>query len=49
MQRLMVMLIKREQKVKRRIDTKVPRRAKEKRLTNKKLVAEKKKLRTTVD
>ena len=49
MQRLMVMLRKREQKAKQRIDTKVPRRAKEKRLTNKKLVSEKKKLRTTLD
>src|SRR5512133_3590299 len=49
MERLVVMLRKREQKAKKRIDTKVPRRAKEKRLTNKKQVSEKKKLRTTLD
>ena len=49
MERLSKLLRKREQKAKKRIDTKVPRRAKEKRLTNKKLVSEKKKLRTTLD
>ena len=49
MERLLVMLRKREQRAKKRIDTKVPRRAKEKRLTNKKLVSDKKKLRTTLD
>lgn len=49
MERLAEMLRKREQRAKKRIDTKVPRRAKEKRLTNKKLVSEKKKLRTTLD
>jgi len=49
MERLQEILRKREQKAKKRIDTKVPRRAKEKRLTNKKLVSERKKLRTTLD
>ena len=49
MERLGEMLRKREQKAKKRIDTKVPRRAKEKRLTNKKLVSERKKLRSTLD
>jgi len=49
MERLQEILRKRELKAKKRIDTKVPRRAKEKRLTNKKLVSERKKLRTTLD
>ena len=49
MERLQEILRKRAQKAKKRIDTKVPRRAKEKRLTNKKLVSERKKLRTTLD
>jgi protein subunit release factor B len=49
MERLVEILRKREIKAKKRIDTKVPRRAKEKRLTNKKLVSERKKLRTTLD
>ena len=49
MERLAEALRKREQKAKKRIDTKVPRRAKEKRLSNKKIVSERKKLRTTLD
>ncbi|HBG08310.1 MAG: peptidyl-tRNA hydrolase [Geobacteraceae bacterium GWC2_58_44] len=49
MERLAEMLRKREQKVKKRIATKVPRGAKEKRLTNKKVVSERKKLRSTLD
>jgi protein subunit release factor B len=49
MERLAALLRKREQKVKKRIDTKVPRRAKEKRLTEKKLISVRKKLRTTLE
>ena len=49
MERLIVMLRKREQKAKKRVATKVPRRAKEKRLTDKKVTSERKKLRTTLD
>lgn len=49
MERLVEMLRKREQKAKKRVSTKVPRRAKEKRLTNKKVVSERKKLRSTLD
>jgi len=49
MERLAEILRKREIKAKKRVATKVPRRAKEKRLTNKKVVSEKKKLRTTLD
>lgn len=49
MERLVEMLRKREQKAKKRVATKVPRRAKEKRLTNKKVVSERKKLRSTLD
>jgi protein subunit release factor A len=49
MERLAELLRRREQKAKKRIATKVPRRAKEKRLTAKKLVSERKKLRTTFD
>lgn len=49
MERLVEMLRKREHKAKKRVDTKVPRRAKEKRLTNKKIVSERKKLRSTLD
>lgn len=49
MERLIETLRKREQKAKKRVATKVPRRAKEKRLTNKKVVSERKKLRSTLD
>lgn len=49
MERLAALLHKREQKVKKRLATKVPRRAKEKRLTEKKVLSEKKKLRSTLD
>lgn len=49
MERLRSALEKRERKIKKRIATKVPRGAKEKRLTEKRLVAQKKKLRTTVE
>ena len=49
MERLMETLRKREQKAKKRIATKVPRRAKEKRLTNKKVVSDRKKLRSTLE
>jgi len=49
MERLVEMLSKREQRAKKRVATKVPRRAKEKRLTNKKVVSERKKLRSTLD
>src|SRR5512133_824660 len=49
MERLQAALEKRARKVKKRIATKVPRGAKEKRLTAKKLVGAKKKLRTTLD
>lgn len=49
MNRLRKALEKRERKVKKRIATKVPRGAKEKRLSEKRIAGEKKKLRTTVD
>jgi protein subunit release factor B len=49
MERLIETLRKRELKAKKRVATKVPRRAKEKRLTNKKVVSERKKLRSTLD
>jgi len=49
MERLQALLRKREQKVKKRVATKVPKRAKEKRLATKKLLGERKKLRTTLD
>jgi len=45
MNRLRIALEKREQKIKKRIATKVPKGAKEKRLTEKRIVAQKKKLR----
>ena len=48
LERLRAALEKRERKIKKRIDTKVPRRAKEKRLSDKKIVSERKKLRSTV-
>lgn len=49
MERLVELLRRREQKQKKRIKTKVPRGAKEKRLTSKKLLSEKKKLRSSFD
>jgi protein subunit release factor B len=49
MERLAEMLRRREQKAKKRVATKVPRGAKEKRLTEKKLVSQRKKLRSTLD
>jgi protein subunit release factor B len=49
MERLRVALERRERKVKKRISTRVPRRAKEERLTGKKITSEKKRLRTTLD
>jgi protein subunit release factor B len=49
MERLIETLRKRELKAKKRVATKVPRRAKEQRLTNKKVVSERKKLRSTLD
>jgi len=49
MNRLRMALEKRERKIKKRIATKVPRGAKEKRLTEKKIVAVKKRLRTIVE
>lgn len=49
MNRLQQALERRERTVKKRIATAVPRRAKEKRLSEKRIVAQKKKLRTTVE
>jgi len=49
MQRLRLALEKRERKVKKRVATKVPKRAKEKRLSGKKILSEKKRLRTSLD
>ena len=49
MERLSAALERRERKVKKRIATKVPRRAKENRLSGKKITSEKKRLRTTLD
>lgn len=49
MERLAEMLRRREQKAKKRVATKVPRRAKEKRLTEKKVVSEKKRRRTSLE
>jgi ribosome-associated protein len=49
MHRLQEALIKRERKVRKRIATKVPRKAKEQRLTDKKAVSVRKKLRTSLD
>ncbi len=49
MERLQAALERRERKVKKRIATKVPRRATEKRLTEKKLTSQRKKLRTTLE
>jgi len=49
MQRLREALERRNRKVKKRIATKVPRSVKEKRLTEKKITAQRKKLRNTID
>jgi len=49
MERLRVALEKRTRKVKKRISTKVPKRAKEDRLTGKRIISEKKRLRTTLE
>lgn len=49
MERLEELLRRRERKAKKRIATKVPRSAKEKRLSGKKAVSEKKRLRTSLD
>jgi protein subunit release factor B len=49
MERLQAALEKRERKVKKRIATRIPKRAKEQRLTDKKIMSQRKKLRTTVD
>jgi protein subunit release factor B len=49
MERLHEALKRRERKEKKRIATKVPRRAKEQRLTDKKIMSQRKKLRTTVE
>jgi protein subunit release factor B len=49
MERLRVALERRERKVKKRISTRVPKRAKEVRLTGKRIISKKKRLRTTLD
>jgi ribosome-associated protein len=49
MLRLQEALEKRNRKIKKRIATKVPRRVKENRLTEKKIISQRKKLRTTVE
>jgi protein subunit release factor B len=49
MERLRLALERRERKVKKRIATRVPKRAKEQRLTEKKIMSQRKKLRATVD
>jgi protein subunit release factor B len=49
LERLQVALERRERKVKKRIATRVPKRAKEQRLTEKKIMSQRKKLRATVD
>jgi len=48
MERLQLALERRERKVKKRVATKVPRRAKEQRLTEKKIMSQRKKLRGAV-
>ncbi len=47
MQRLRAALERRERKVKKRISTRVPKRVKEQRLTVKRIVSEKKRMRTS--
>jgi len=49
MERLQALLIRRERKEKKRIATRVPKRAKEHRLSEKKIMSQRKKLRATVD
>lgn len=49
MERLRSALEKRERKVKKRIATRVPKKAKENRLSAKKIVSQRKRLRTTLD
>ena len=49
MERLRAALEKRERKRKKRIATKVPRKAKEERLAEKKIVSQRKKLRSTLE
>jgi peptide chain release factor len=49
MKRLQLALERRERKIKKRIATSVPRKTKEKRLADKKIVAQRKKLRTSID
>jgi protein subunit release factor A len=49
MERLQAALKRRERKEKKRIATKVPKRAREQRLTEKKIISQRKKLRSTVD
>ncbi len=49
MERLRAALEKRERKVKKRVATKVPRSAREKRLTEKKMLSERKKLRRVTE
>jgi protein subunit release factor B len=49
MERLKAALERRERKVKKRVATKVPKRAKEQRLTEKKIMSQRKRLRSTVD
>jgi protein subunit release factor A len=49
LERLQALLERRERKEKKRVATKVPRRAKEQRLTDKKIISQRKKLRSTVD
>jgi protein subunit release factor B len=49
MERLRIALERRERTVKKRISTRVPKRSKENRLTGKKIVSDKKRLRTTLD
>jgi protein subunit release factor A len=49
MERLRAALERRARIVKKRIATKVPRRTKEQRLTEKKIMSQRKKLRSTVD
>jgi protein subunit release factor B len=49
MERLRMALEKRERKAKKRIATRIPKRAKEARLGGKRIVSEKKRLRTTLE
>jgi protein subunit release factor A len=49
MERLRAALKRRERKEKKRIATRVPKRAREQRLTEKKIISQRKKLRSTVD